>query len=209
MQIVVLTNDTLKQEFIASGLPDETSIIWVTTEKDLIQHVNADAFFDLLFQPTAQRIDILKSCFPKPVFISDLLNHKPVDSAFIRFNGWPTFLQRNILEASCNEESERLKAEKIIISLNRKAEWTKDIPGFVSARVLAMIINEAYFALEEEVSSKKDIDIALKMGTNYPYGPFEWSEKIGIKDIYMLLVELSKSSNRYDPAPLLKKEALA
>ena len=60
MQIVVLTNDTLKQEFIASGLPDETSIIWVTTEKDLIQHVNADAFFDLLFQPTAQRIDILK-----------------------------------------------------------------------------------------------------------------------------------------------------
>ena len=48
-----------------------------------------------------------------------------------------------------------------------------DIPGFISARVVSMIINEAYFALEEEVSSKEEIDTAMKLGTNYPYGPFD------------------------------------
>src|SRR6185295_9955290 len=116
--------------------------------------------------------------------------------------------QRDILEASCSNESVKNKAATIINALNRKIEWTPDIPGFISARVLSMIINEAYFTLGEEVSSKKEIDIAMKLGTNYPYGPFEWSEKIGLINIYSLLAELSKTSKRYEPAPLLIKEAL-
>ena len=112
------------------------------------------------------------------------------------------------MEASCNNEIEKKKAETIISKLNRKAEWTPAIPGFITSRVLAMIINEAFFALGEGVSTRTDIDIAMKMGTNYPYGPFEWSEKIGLKNIYSLLVELNKTSKRYEPAPFLKNEAL-
>ncbi len=45
---------------------------------------------------------------------------------------------------------------------------------------MAMIINEAWHALAEEVSTKNEIDTAMKLGTNYPYGPFEWAEKIGL-----------------------------
>jgi 3-hydroxybutyryl-CoA dehydrogenase len=71
-----------------------------------------------------------------------------------------------------------------------------------------MIINEAYFTLDEKVSSKNEIDTAMKLGTNYPYGPFEWSEKIGLKKVYELLTTLSHSHSRYEPAALLKKEAL-
>ena len=78
-----------------------------------------------------------------------------------------------------------------------------DIPGFISAGVIAMIINEAYFALQEEVSSKADIDTAMKLGTNYPYGPFEWSEIIGIKNVYTLLCNMSKLDKKYVPAPNL------
>jgi 3-hydroxyacyl-CoA dehydrogenase len=44
-----------------------------------------------------------------------------------------------------------------------------------------MIINEAYFALEDNVSTKAETDIAMKLGTNYPYGPFEWGQLIGLK----------------------------
>jgi 3-hydroxybutyryl-CoA dehydrogenase len=69
-----------------------------------------------------------------------------------------------------------------------------------------MIINEAYFALEAGVSSKKEIDIAMKLGTNYPFGPFEWSEKIGLKKIITLLDTLSVSDSRYTPSSLMKKE---
>ncbi len=72
-----------------------------------------------------------------------------------------------------------------------------------------MIINEAYFALQDEVSSKDEIDTAMKLGTNYPHGPFEWSKKIGLKNIYGLLSKLVETNNRYEPAGLLKKEALS
>jgi 3-hydroxybutyryl-CoA dehydrogenase len=71
-----------------------------------------------------------------------------------------------------------------------------------------MIINEAYFALEENVSTKEEIDIAMKLGTNYPYGPFEWAKKIGLKNVVRLLTELSLSEKRYQPAGLLLKEAI-
>ena len=74
--------------------------------------------------------------------------------------------------------------------------------------MVATVINEAYFTLEEKVSSKEEIDIAMKLGTNYPYGPFEWSKKIGLKKIFDLLTLLAKTNARYEPSPLLKKEAL-
>ena len=70
-----------------------------------------------------------------------------------------------------------------------------------------MIINEAYFALEEEVSTKDEIDIAMKLGTNYPFGPFEWAERIGVENVYELLNHLSISNKRYKPSRLLQKEA--
>ena len=208
MQLAVLTDNVLKDELLNTGLQKETEIKWISSVEEFLQHNNADAFIDLLFLPETNRIEILKSLSPKPVFINDPLSKKPAGSAFIRFNGWPTMLRRNILEASITDESEKVEAEEVISALNRTAEWTPDIPGFISARVLAMIINEAYFAFGEGVSTKKEIDIAMKLGTNYPYGPFEWSEKIGLKNIYELLAELSKSGNQYEPAPELKNEAL-
>ena len=69
------------------------------------------------------------------------------------------------------------------------------------------IINEAYYTLGAQVSTREEIDIAMKLGTSYPYGPFEWAAKIGLKRIYELLVELSKVDERYTPAPLLAAEA--
>ena len=71
-----------------------------------------------------------------------------------------------------------------------------------------MIINEAYYTFEDDVSTKKEIDIAMKLGTNYPFGPFEWSEKIGLKNIYDLLLQLSKTDSRYTICQSLKKEIM-
>ncbi len=45
----------------------------------------------------------------------------------------------------------------------------------------------------------------MKLGTNYPNGPFEWAEKIGIEKIYLLLQKLAEKEDRYQPAPALKK----
>jgi 3-hydroxybutyryl-CoA dehydrogenase len=77
----------------------------------------------------------------------------------------------------------------------------------ITARVLATIINEAYYTLGAQVSTREEIDIAMKLGTSYPYGPFEWAAKIGLARIYELLAELSRDDKRYVPAPLLAQEA--
>ncbi len=47
-----------------------------------------------------------------------------------------------------------------------------------------MIVNEAFFAFGEKISTIEEIDMAMKLGTNYPNGPFEWAEKIGIENIF-------------------------
>src|SRR5206468_5516030 len=96
----------------------------------------------------------------------------------------------------------------VMNALNWKYELVPDIPGMVATRIISMIINEAYFALGDKVSTKEEIDIAMKLGTNYPYGPFEWSEKIGLNKIYFLLKRLFEKEIRYAIAPLLLEEVL-
>ena len=66
-------------------------------------------------------------------------------------------------------------------ALAKQHTQVPDEPGFIAARIIAMIINEAYYAKGEQISSEADIDIAMKLGTNYPLGPFEWARLIGLK----------------------------
>ena len=63
----------------------------------------------------------------------------------------------------------------------------EDRSGLVTPRLICMIINEAYYALEEGTASRDDIDLAIKSGTNYPYGPFEWAKRIGIRNVVEFL----------------------
>ena len=122
----------------------------------------------------------------------------------IRINGWNGFLSRHTWEISgqINEA-----AERVFAALGKKPASLPDLAGFVSPRVIAMIINEAFFALEEKLSTRADIDTAMKLGTNYPYGPFEWADLIGGAKIVELLEHLSNDEKRYIPARLLKAAA--
>ena len=99
--------------------------------------------------------------------------------------------------------------EPIFTQMNKRFIFTDDCAGFISARVIAMVINEAYFALDEHVSTKEEMDIAMKLGTNYPSGPFEWADKIGLNNILTLLEALEATDARYHPAPGLKSAASA
>jgi 3-hydroxybutyryl-CoA dehydrogenase len=123
----------------------------------------------------------------------------------IRINAWPGFLERSVVEISAIKINET-QVSSIMETLGWKYELVPDIAGMITARTIAMIVNEAYFALADEVSTKVAIDIAMKLGTNYPLGPFEWSEKIGLQNIAQLLSKLSETEARYTPAPLLINE---
>jgi 3-hydroxybutyryl-CoA dehydrogenase len=76
-------------------------------------------------------------------------------------------------------------------------------------RTISMIINEAYFALGDGVATATTIDLAMKNGVNYPLGPIEWGEKIGLHNIAQMLEELSTITRdeRYKLSTELKLHA--
>jgi len=132
--------------------------------------------------------------------VSQTLHELNLPENFHRINAWPGFLQRKTWEIVSNTPE---KIKDVLAIFNRKIFSVKDEPGFVSARVISMIINEAFYAVGEQISTKEEIDLAMKLGTNYPYGPFEWAEKIGIENIIKLLEKLAEKEERYIPADAL------
>lgn len=204
MKIVVIAVAQQREELTKNIAPG-AEIIW-KTDADDIQH-DTDAVIDLLFRNEKDRIDTLRKFLPKVVITNSVINTlKETDENFTRVNGWNTFLLSSLIEASGGEE-QKSAAEKVLNVFGKKIEWVPDIAGFITPRVISMIINEAYFALSEGVSTKEEINTAMKLGTNYPFGPFEWGEKIGLDNIAALLQKLSEEQLRYQTSPLLLSEA--
>ena len=182
MKIAVIANDALKEEWLAQGVQEAMTIEWITEPK-IVE--GTDCYIDLLFNTDSDRIIKLKKLQPAFIIVNSVnATLKDLPENFIRINGWPTFLKRPLVESSCSNNRPEIKSREYtcLISINQ-LNGLPDVPGFISARIISMIINEAYYTLDEKVSSKNEIDTAMKLGTNYPYGPFEWSEKIGLKNV--------------------------
>ncbi|HEX4851260.1 MAG TPA: 3-hydroxyacyl-CoA dehydrogenase family protein [Puia sp.] len=208
MKVLVLTSPDAKPAIQEKLKLAGEGLIFVDSPGDFFDQPNADAYFDLGFQPDKKRIDLLSGLLPKPVFVDGVSNtlHE-IRQPFIRICGWPTLLEKEICEIVVNDPAIRLAAEKFLLEMQWKYQVLPDTVGMVSARIIAMIVNEAYFTRQEEISSVSDIDTAMKLGTNYPFGPFEWADKIGLKKIYKLLKTLNSLNPDYEVSALLADEA--
>jgi 3-hydroxybutyryl-CoA dehydrogenase len=103
------------------------------------------------------------------------------------------------------------EAEGFFRALGKEAVRVKDGPGLVFPRILSLIINEAARALDEEVANAEEIDIAMRLGVNYPSGPLRWADQIGLDEVLAVLEGLHRDTgdDRYRPAPSLKQMFLA
>ena len=79
------------------------------------------------------------------------------------------------------------------------------MPGFITNRILMPYINEAAFALYEDIMSREDIDKTMKLGTNVPMGPLTLADFIGLDTCLAIMRVLSEelSDSKYRPCPLL------
>jgi len=205
MQVVVFASETQKAELAPTNID---GLIWIESENEFLQHASADAFLDLQYRNTVQRNRLLTQLLPGLVIINSVTDTlQETGPSFVRINAWNGFLASPMIEAACSNESIRKRAEVVFSFLGKTIGWLPDDAGFITARVVSMIINEAYLSLQEGVSTVDEINTAMKLGTNYPHGPFEWAEKIGLQNIVALLHKLSQAQPRYTPAKLLLQEA--
>lgn len=204
MKIAIRCNELQQQEWLSKPHNDLVEYHFFTEDAFAFFKVEADMYFDLIFDD-ANALNEIKN---KLVFVNEVIaTCSSFTNPFIRINAWHGFLKREIIELASNKKQYSI-VEEIMKTLGWKYQIVADEPGMIAPRIIAMIINEAYFGLEDNISTKEEIDIAMKLGTNYPYGPFEWSEKIGLKKIYQLLHVLSSQDSRYTPSTLLKETAL-
>ena len=93
------------------------------------------------------------------------------------------------------------------LKLNKTPVEVRDVPGFVSNRVLQMMINEAIYCLYEGVASVEDIDAVMKLGMNHPMGPLQLADFIGLDTVLAIMEVMYEgyADCKYRPCPLLRQ----
>lgn len=199
---IVIKSTKDQQSHLASFFSNiDARISWI---HELIEIPDADMYFDHCFDTEGFAFPTIVD---KPIFVNAVVTFgENIPSNCIRYNGWPGFLHESSIEIASNNSTILENGIQLLTQLKKKALIAPDQPGLISARVVSMIINEAYFGLGDDISTKNDIDTAMKLGTNYPFGPFEWSEMIGLKNVYALLMQLNEHNTRYAIAPAMMQD---
>ncbi len=96
----------------------------------------------------------------------------------------------------------RVSSEK----MGKETVEVNEFPGFVTSRISALVGNEAFQMLQEGVATAEDIDKAVRLGLNYPMGPLELGDLVGLDARLNNLKYLHETlGEKYRPAPLLEQ----
>ena len=96
--------------------------------------------------------------------------------------------------------------QKAAVQMGKETVIVNEFPGFVTSRISALVGNEAFYMLQEGVGTAEEIDKAIKLGLNYPMGPFELGDLVGLDTRLNNLKYLhEKLGEKYRPAPLLEQ----
>lgn len=82
-------------------------------------------------------------------------------------------------------------AQEFFASLGKGIVLVEDLPALFLGRVVGSIVNEAMAAVQEDVASAEDVDLAMRLGTNYPIGPIAWGREIGGRRVARMLQRLA------------------
>lgn len=97
--------------------------------------------------------------------------------------------------------------EDASVKMGKVPVWCKDVPGFISNRVLQVMINEALWELYEGVAPAENIDNIMKLGMNHPMGPCALADLIGLDTVLAILNVMYQGYGdpKYRPSPLLRQ----
>lgn len=97
--------------------------------------------------------------------------------------------------------------KKFASRIGKTAVEVYEYPGFVTTRAIVPLLNESMHILLEGIASAKDIDTAMKLGYNFPMGPLEMADTMGLDEVLAWMETLwhSLGEPRYRPCPILRK----
>jgi 3-hydroxybutyryl-CoA dehydrogenase len=178
-----------------------------------------DLVFDFILDEEPFQVEVYADKANSKIFVNTAkislaelanLGEHHIKANLFGFNGLPTFLNRSVLEVSVLNPYDVPDLVERCKTLSTEFLIVDDRVGLVTPRIICMIINEAYYTVQEGTATREDIDVAMKLGTNYPYGPFEWCQRIGVKHVYELLEAVYEDTHdeRFKICSLLKKEYL-
>jgi 3-hydroxyacyl-CoA dehydrogenase, C-terminal domain len=177
--------------------------ICVNHSRDFEQYPGAGLYIDAGFDGTfsASAAPLLFHCPATPFHGQEFA---PANSA--RFCAWPGFWERNTWEIATKEGTVGLFETTLAVA-GIKAIRVADIAGLIAPRILCTLINEAAYTIAAGVATAADIDTAMKLGTNYPFGPVEWAQKIGLAGVKEVLDSMALENERYLPHNALQQLA--
>lgn len=213
-----MLGDKKRVDELLSKIPNDKNVQYSTNPNDA-SLPRYDVVFDLNFDDSPDSLQYYSFVRHKTVFVGAVKNqlaqvfngwHVDVKCNIVGMNTLPTFIERDLTELTVYKPEDEAVVKKILEELGWQYKLVQDRVGMVTPRVVFMIINEACYTLQEGTAGITGIDNAMKLGTNYPMGPFEWCDAIGIKDVYETLDAIYRDTRdeRYKICPLLKTKYL-
>jgi 3-hydroxybutyryl-CoA dehydrogenase len=97
-------------------------------------------------------------------------------------------------------------AKELSLKLGKSPVEAKDLPGFISSRLIFNYMNEGIYALYEGLGTSEEIDSIMKMGANHPMGPVALADLVGLDTVLSVMKVLQEAfGDKYHPCPLLTK----
>ncbi|MCW3462206.1 3-hydroxyacyl-CoA dehydrogenase family protein [Chitinophaga nivalis] len=216
MNILVIADAQRFEELQQKGLAKH-EVQWKTSLEEVLSIKVFDLVIDLIFDDRPEHAAVYAKNPGVPVLagmvktsLAEVMNQYAFEQGFniVGCNFLPGFIRMPVTEVTVLDDEQKSTLDQLMYQLNWEYAVVADHVGMVTPLVVCMIINEAYLTAAEGTASREDIDISMKLGTNYPFGPFEWCEMIGVKHVYEVLkaAQHATGDDRYEAAALLQTE---